>query len=477
MKIATVVVTALAGIIAPQLPAQLPKGLILVPPCRVADTREANGPLGGPSLAAGETRSFPIEAGACNIPGDAAAYSLNVTVMPYEPLSYLTMWPTGQPMPNVSTLNANQGQVVANGAIVTAGTNGEVSIYVTNATGLFIDINGYFAAPKSLNGNTVVGELAGGNVGNNNTAVGRTALQSASGNQNTGVGAEALTASSGSGNAAVGYAALEYNTTGFSNTGVGEAALFLNTIGSNNTALGNSALFHNETAWSNTAVGANALTSDTSGSYNTAIGAQAGWTVTTGNYNIAVGFGAGYNAMTGSYNIEIGNRGQGSDKNTIRIGDLVNNTSTYIAGIANTVVAGSAVVIDPSTGQLGTMQSSARYKEDVHEMAGASEDLMRLRPVMFRYRQALTDGSKPTQYGLIAEEVAKVYPELVVFGKKGEIESVQYQELPAMLLNELQRQSRRIQQQDQMLQSLRDHLNALEMSVQQGTTHMALPID
>jgi hypothetical protein len=99
MKIATVVVTALAGIIAPQLPAQLPKGLILVPPCRVADTREANGPLGGPSLAAGETRSFPIAAGACNIPGDAAAYSLNVTVMPYEPLSYLTMWPTGQPMP------------------------------------------------------------------------------------------------------------------------------------------------------------------------------------------------------------------------------------------------------------------------------------------------------------------------------------------------------------------------------------------
>ena len=476
MKIVTVVVTALAGIVAPNLYAQSAKGLILVPPCRVADTRGANGPLGGPAMAAGETRSFPIPQGVCNIPGNAAAYSLNVTVAPHEPFSHLIMWPTGRPMPYVSTLNANQGQVVANAAIVTAGTNGEVSIYVTNATDVFLDVNGYFATPESPNGNTVLGVFAGGNLGSNNTAVGSTSLQSAPGSQNTAVGAETLTRSSGSGNAAVGYAAMEYNTTGFSNTGLGEAALFLNTTGSNNTALGNSALFHNLTAWSNTAVGANALTSDTSGSYNTAIGAQSGWTLSTGDYNIAVGFGAGYNATTGSYNIDIGNRGQASDANVIRIGDPVNHTSAYIAGIANTIVVGSAVVVDPSTGQLGTIQSSSRYKEEIHEMAMASEDLMKLRPVTFRYRQAMTDGSKPMQYGLIAEEVAKIYPELVVLGKTGQAESVQYHELPAMLLNEVQRQHRLIQQQEKLIQSLQDHLTALEMSLQQGSNRMAVSI-
>jgi hypothetical protein len=154
----------------------------------------------------------------------------------------------------------------------------------------------------------------------------------------------------------------------------------------------------------------------------------------------------------------------------------VTHTSAYIAGIANTVVAGSAVVIDPATGQLGTIQSSARYKEGVREMADTSGGLMRLRPVVFHYKQAMIDGSRPAQYGLIAEEVAKVYPELVVFGKNGEIESVQYQELPAMLLNEMQKQHQVIQQQEQMIQSLRDHLTALETFVKEGVIqHGALP--
>jgi hypothetical protein len=459
---------AIVGLTALQLLAQSPKGLILVPSCRVADTREMNGLLGGPSMAAGETRSFPIPSSVCNIPTNAAAYSLNVTVVPHEPLSYLTIWPTGQPMPYASTLNATDGEAVANAAIVTAGTNGAVSIYVTDSADVFLDINGYFGGQKSPNGDTVVGELAGGDIGSNNTALGSTALRSASGSQNTAVGAEALTAASGSGNAAMGYAALAFNSTGFANTGVGEAALYINSTGSSNTAVGNSALFNNQTAWSNTAVGTNALTNDTTGSYNTALGAQAGLTISTGDHNIAIGFGASYDTATGSYNIEIGNRGQSSDTNVIRIGDPVNHTSAYIAGIANTVVAGSAVVIDPATGQLGTVQSSARYKEGVREMADTSGGLMRLRPVVFHYKQAMIDGSKPAQYGLIAEEVAKVYPELVVFGKNGEVESVQYQELPAMLLNEVQKQHRVIQQQEQMIQSLRDDLTAFEAFVKQG---------
>ena len=118
-----------------------------VTPCRVADTRNANGPFGGPIMSAGSTRSFAIPASACNIPSTAVAYSLNITVVPPGPLTYLTAWPTGAAQPYVSTLNSYNGAVVANAAIVPAGTGGQISIYVSDATNVIIDINGYFAAP------------------------------------------------------------------------------------------------------------------------------------------------------------------------------------------------------------------------------------------------------------------------------------------------------------------------------------------
>jgi hypothetical protein len=111
----------------------------------VADTRNANGPFGGPEMGAGATRSFAIPASACNIPSNAAAYSLNVTVVPGGPLSYLSAWPTGSPQPLVSTLNSFDGSVVANAAIVPAGTNGAIDVYVSNPTHVILDINGYFA--------------------------------------------------------------------------------------------------------------------------------------------------------------------------------------------------------------------------------------------------------------------------------------------------------------------------------------------
>ena len=116
-----------------------------VTPCRVADTRNADGPFGGPEMEAQSTRSFAIPASACNIPNTAAAYSLNVTVVPDGSLSYLTAWPAGSPQPFVSTLNSPDGSVVANAAIVPAGTSGAISIYVTNPTQVILDINGYFA--------------------------------------------------------------------------------------------------------------------------------------------------------------------------------------------------------------------------------------------------------------------------------------------------------------------------------------------
>ena len=118
-----------------------------VTPCRVADTRNANGPFGGPSLAAGGTRSFTVPQSACGIPSTAQAYSLNMTAVPPGPLEYLTVWPAGQTQPNVSTLNALQGQIAANAAIVPAGTNGAVNVYVSNASNVILDINGYFAPP------------------------------------------------------------------------------------------------------------------------------------------------------------------------------------------------------------------------------------------------------------------------------------------------------------------------------------------
>jgi hypothetical protein len=118
-----------------------------VTPCRLVDTRLGPGPLGGPSLAANATRTFPILTGPCNLPATAQAYSMNFTVAPKEPLGFLTTWPAGQPQPLVSTLNAGTGAVTANSAIVPSGSNGDISVFVTNNADLVIDVNGYFAPP------------------------------------------------------------------------------------------------------------------------------------------------------------------------------------------------------------------------------------------------------------------------------------------------------------------------------------------
>jgi hypothetical protein len=131
------------------MPAGTKSALAFYPltPCRVVDTRNASGALGGPTLAAGSSRNFPLQSSSCSIPSDATAYSLNVTVIPKGSLGYLTMWPSGQTQPLVSTLNAPTGAVTANGAIVPAGSNGQVSVYVSNSSDVVLDVNEYFAAP------------------------------------------------------------------------------------------------------------------------------------------------------------------------------------------------------------------------------------------------------------------------------------------------------------------------------------------
>ena len=281
---------------------------------------------------------------------------------------------------------------------------------------------------------------------------------------------------SGTQNTAAGLAALQDNTTGSYNTATGLYALVHNTTGGNNTAGGYYTMFDNQTGSNNTAIGSGAMNYSTTGNNNTAIGYSALYNNTTGAFNIGVGNGAGYNApSTNSNSIFIGSQGTGSDPNgAIEIGIPGTQTSFFAAGIAGvTTSLGDAVpVVIDSNGQLGTMVSSERFKEDIQDMGDASSALLRLRPVTYRYKQPYKDGSKPIDYGLIAEEVADVYPDLVVKGKDGQIQTVQYQKLTPMLLNEVQKQAQQIGrlakqngQQAKQIRSLEDRLAAVEASL------------
>ena len=464
--------------------AQSVANFVSMAPCRVIETRDPSfGAFGPPALPANSSRDFAIPTSACGVPANALAYSFNITVIPHGSLPYLTMWPTGQAKPGVSTLNSFGGSVVANAAIVPAGANGSVSVYVAGNTELIVDINGYFVpyvAPviptiptiptipftlaQSSTGiqSTAVGPGASSNAAQN-TALGYNSLNSNyNGSSNTAAGANALAANvSGSNNVGIGASALSNNASGSSNTAVGTQALLNNGTASNNTAIGFQTLWsHNGGNCCNTAIGSGAMYSDTGGQYNVAIGDHALSNNLIGANNIAIGTNAG-NAVTGYNNIDIGNAGGSDDSNTIRIGTAGQHMKTYIAGVSGIQVSGAAVYVN-ANGQLGMQVSSGRYKEDIQDMGAASDALMQLRPVQFRYKQAAPDGSKPVQFGLIAEEVAGVYPELVVWDSKGQIESVQYQQLPAMLLNELQKQHEIIARQQQQIQDLTLHLAALE---------------
>ncbi len=485
-----------------------PMTFIAMTPCRVMDTRSGQGftgAFGPPSLPAfGTARQVPMPSSStCTIPANAGAYSLNITAVSPGVLSFLSVWPAGAAYPNVSTLNDSSptGGAVANAAIVPAGTGGAIQMVAGNITDVIIDINGYYAAPSDLNNDTAIGTgaLASNTTGGSNTASGYAALaNNTTGSDNTASGAGALnlntigdgnTASgqaalfkntagnfntatggyalenntTGSQSTASGYYALENNTTGSNNTASGYYALYWNTTGAGNTASGEGALQSNTTGSNNTANGAGALYSNTTGFANTASGVDVLLSNTTGSFNIAIGNSAANNVSGGnSNNIHIGSAGvagDGAEANSgvIRIGTAGIQTSFFAAGITGvtTGLSGAVPVVIDSNGQLGTMSSSRRFKEDVQDMGDSSSGLLRLRPVTFRYKQPYQDGSKPIDYGLIAEEVAQVYPDLAVKGADGQIETVQYQKLTPMLLNELQKQAEQIH-------SLEDRLAALE---------------
>lgn len=294
--------------------------------------------------------------------------------------------------------------------------------------------------------NTAVGDQALSSVttGFGNAAFGRRALTTATtGSFNTAVGFDALRfVTTGSDNTAAGEEALSGATTGSSNTAVGMQALHTNTTGSTNTALGRWALRLNLTGASNTAVGASALDL-TTGSSNTAVGQGALIANTTGTGNIALGAGSGGVVATGSNNIYVqANAAAANEATTMRLGTSI--TRTFIDGIRGvaTGVADAVAVLVDSNGQLGTISSSRETKENIADLGAVSREILRLRPVEFTYRQPFTDGSKPRQFGLIAEEVAEVMPELVARDADGRVETVKYHVLPTLLLAELQRLER-----------------------------------
>ena len=233
-----------------------------------------------------------------------------------------------------------------------------------------------------------------------------------------------------------------------------------NTFGSYNTASRTNALSFNKFGFYNAASGALSLGHNTTGFNNTASGFAALLQNTTGNNNIALGWEAGDNLTTGSNNIEIGSPGVPDEDSTIRLGTQGTQTATFIAGVSSTAIMGVDVVVG-SDGQLGVAASSLRYKRDVRSLDNRSQRLWQLRPVTFRYKQ---DPQGQRQYGLIAEEVAKVFPELVVRGSKGELESVQYRELIPLMLNEMQHQQAAVATLKAENASLEARLSRLEES-------------
>jgi trimeric autotransporter adhesin len=326
---------------------------------------------------------------------------------------------------------------------------------------------------------------------NFNTAEGCNALQSIPpgvGIANTGVGWRALfTTGAGSLNTATGAAALVLNTTGSNNTATGAVAGLLNGAGANNnTAMGAGALENNVASSNNTAIGALALinsvnvagggvntavgslamTGNTTGAGNTGVGAGALGNATSGNVNTALGFVAGSSIGTGAQNIDIGAGvvGVAGENNTIRIGSNLPTgagaSQCFLGGILSHVtgVLLPVVSIDAVTGQLGVFTSSERFKKDIKPMDKASESIFALKPVSFRYKN---DENGTRQFGLVAEEVVKVNPDLVSLDGDGKPFSVSYTEVGVLLLNEFLKEHKKVEEQQASISQLKSEMQTM----------------
>jgi hypothetical protein len=346
--------------------------------------------------------------------------------------------------------------------------NGAFSL-LSNTTGWRNTATGARALQSNADGveNTAAGEsaLRDNTSGSDNTATGASALQSnttgayntangfqallsnTTGTDNTATGTSALGSNTtGNVNTANGFEALGYNTTGSEHTGIGHHALFSNTTGDQNTAVGSQALVANTTGSGNTANGVNTLYSNTIGGENTAVGT---WALFrnggSSSDNVALGFNAGSQLNNGSHNIYIGAGITGSSSE---------NNACYIASIfGQTAISGVPVLISANN-KLGTTTSSRRFKEDIKPMGDASEALLALKPVTFRYKKEIDPQGIP-QFGLIAEEVEKVNPDLVVRDREGKVNTVRYEQINAMLLNEFLKEHKKVEEQQTTITQLK----------------------
>lgn len=478
-----------------------------VTPCRILDSRASQGGTGpwlagfsnlikvgpyatgyrtGVGAQGGSTTSCGLDALAG--PGQIAVIMAAVSTVSQSGAGYLTFYPPGAPNPGAASVSQwyQSGYVQTSFVMIPTDLAGSSSAlgFTSASTDVIIDVVGYFIS-NAGNGNVTLvdstanaGNIMKGvdrfahNFGVRNTFVGKRAGNfTMSGNRNTAIGEEAFTVNTtGSTNFAGGQWALQNNVNGNSNTAIGYLSLSANTAGGSNTATGSAALPANTTGYGNTATGFDALFSNTTADYNTGIGALTLLNNATGTLNIALGYEAG-SLISGSSNIAIGNSGVTGESGTVRIGTAGNHTKTFVAGIRGITTGASdaiAVMID-SNGQLGTTSSARRTKNDIADMDAASSGLMKLRPVTFHYKTEMGASEPRTQYGLIAEEVAEVYPGLVTRSRDGQAETVMYQFLPSMLLNEYQKQQRAMHAQtiriaelerERMTQAVR--INALE---------------
>jgi len=352
---------------------------------------------------------------------------------------------------------ADQNTAIGAGALLfnNSGTyntaNGAFALH-TNTTGSDNTANGYQVLYRNVSGqdNTGTGFKAlSNNDGDQNTASGSQALYlNTDGSDNTAIGFKALYNDSADENTAIGSQALFSNTSGGPNTATGFQALFSNTMGNANTANGFAALFSNTLGDSNNATGYTALTSNTTGIQNNAFGYSALLLNVTGNNNTAIGDTAGA-MITGSGNVCIGEGVQGVA--------AMDNT-TWIRNVYDSVASDRAVYVN-SDNKIGTLASSRRYKEEIKPMDKTSEALLSLKPVTFRYKQELDPHHVP-MFGLIAEDVEKVNADLVTRNKKGEVETVRYDAVNAMLLNEFLKEHRKMQEQEATITQLKRDFGA-----------------
>ena len=330
-------------------------------------------------------------------------------------------------------------------------------------------------------GNTAEGAFAlvSNTTGSSNTAVGNVALEANTGGENTAVGnASMQDNTTGSGNTAVGNFALNTNGAASFNTAVGDLALGFNGSGSGNTAMGADALCCADAGNNNTLVGSEVMSMvlGSTGNNNTAIGSHA-LESSTGSNNVAVGHDAGHDLTTGDNNIDIGNEvvGLAGEHDTIRIGNS-NISTTIIRGVSGATIASGATVLVGSNGQLGTMTSSERLKREIKPMDKVSEAILALRPVSFRYKKEIDPEGIP-QFGLVAEEVQKVNPDLVVRDSEGRPETVRYEQVNAMLLNEFLKEHKTVQELKSTIQKqeeiIAQHRQSFEARLAEQETQIA----